>query len=169
MGLRKTCIIVTQQNRILTGAVSLGHWRLAPNNLSRLYLIRKILCMFTKARMLTRTRSTTLNHMFTNALFRNYVPSKRVLWRNFTSHPYLPGHAFAFFPQFFSRREQRLLLSASLKILDSSDTRLSRRTRAAFFKSKLSQSNDTDPMELFAPDDLYHFQDVSLKNTLYIF
>jgi hypothetical protein len=103
------------------------------------------------------------HHMFTIALFRNYLPSKQVLWRNFTSHPYPPGHAFAFFPQFFSRKEQRLLLSASLKILDSSDTRLTRRTRGEFFKSKLPQSNDTDPMELFAPDDLYPFQEVSLK------
>ena len=99
---------------------------------------------------------------FAIALFQNYVPGKQVLWRNFASHPY-PGHAFTFFQQFFSREEQRLLLSASLKILDSSDTRITRRRRADFFKSKLSQSNDTDPMELFAPDDLYHFQEVSLK------
>jgi hypothetical protein len=102
----------------------------------------------------------TAEHMFA---FRNYVPSKQVLWRNFASHPYPPGHAFTFFPQFFSRKEQRLLLSASLKILDSSDTRLTRRKRADFFNSKLPQSNDTDPMELFAPDDLYHFQEVSPK------
>jgi Rad3-related DNA helicase len=110
--------------------------------------------------------------MFTIALFRNYVPNKQILWRNFTSHPYPPGHAFTFFPQFFSKKEQRLLLSASLKILDSSDTRLTRRRRAEFFKSKLPQSNDTNPMELFAPDNLYHFQEVSLKalkSRLYIF
>lgn len=98
-------------------------------------------------------------------LLRNYyVPSKQVLRRNFVSHPYPPGHAFTFFPQFFSRKEQRLLLSASLKVLDSTDTRLTRRRRADFFKSKLPQSNDTDPiMEIFAPDDLYHFQEVSPK------
>lgn len=107
--------------------------------------------------------STTCRPQFAIAMFRNYVPSKQVQWRNFASHSYPPGHAFTFFPQFFSRKEQRLLLSASLKVLDSSDTRLTRRRRADFFKYKLPQSNDTDPMELFAPDDLYHFQEVSFK------
>jgi len=54
-------------------------------------------------------------------------------------------------------------------MLDSSDTRLARRNRADFFKSKSSQSSDTDPMELFAPDDLYHFQEVSLNADLTVY
>ena len=100
----------------------------------------------------------------TVALMRNHMLSKQVLWRNFALERCPPRHGFTFFPQFFSRKEQNLLLSASLKVLDSLDTRLTRRRRADFFKSKPLQSSDTaDPMELFAPEDLYPFQEVSLN------
>lgn len=109
------------------------------------------------------TLTTICRTQFSIALFWNYVPSKQVLRRNFVSRPYPPGSAFTFLPEFFSRKEQNLLLSASLKLLDSSDTRLDRRKRADFFKSKSPQSSDMDPMELFAPDDLYRFQEVSPK------
>lgn len=98
---------------------------------------------------------------------RNYVSSTQVLRRNFASRP--DPHAFSFFPEFFSRKEQGLLLSASLKILDSLDTRLARRRRADFFRSEPPRSSDTDPLELFAPDDLYHFQEVSLKAILTVY
>lgn len=98
---------------------------------------------------------------------RNYVSSTQVLRRNFASRP--DPHAFSFFPEFFSRKEQSLLLSSSLKILDSLDTRLARRRRADFFRSEPPQSSDTDPLELFAPDDLYHFQEVSLKAILTVY
>ncbi|PPQ77532.1 hypothetical protein CVT25_011329 [Psilocybe cyanescens] len=77
-----------------------------------------------------------------------------------TVHQFPDG--FSYWPNYFTNKEQRTLLSASLYKLDSSETRQSRVKRKEYWKSR-SNDDQTEldpPATLFAPDDMYEFQEV---------
>jgi len=66
--------------------------------------------------------------------------------------------------KFFTLSEQWTLLAASLHKLDSMGPRKGRRLRQAHFKKKLNGSPEKGEgslKNLFAPDGLYEFQEVS--------
>lgn len=64
---------------------------------------------------------------------------------------------FTFWPSYFSRDEQRLLLSAALQHLDSMDSVKIRRRRAKH-QSPLNETGDIQG--IFAPDNMYDFHEV---------
>ena len=65
---------------------------------------------------------------------------------------------FTFWPQFFTAREQTLLLFAALQKLDRAESSIFRRRRKALGRSLTDQ---TLPEDLFLPDEYYDFQEVS--------
>lgn len=74
------------------------------------------------------------------------------------------GQFFTFWPSYFSKHEQKLLLSAALQRLDSMDTVKMRRLRS----KHVSNLGDTDDIQnLFAPDDLYDFHEVHFMDQVF--
>lgn len=69
---------------------------------------------------------------------------------------YLPG--LFFWPNYFTREEQRTLLLASLHKLDNLETQQARKRRRDFWKS-ISVGSQTSLLEIFAPDELYEFEE----------
>ncbi|KAI9065095.1 hypothetical protein FKP32DRAFT_1590852 [Trametes sanguinea] len=92
------------------------------------------------------------------------------LWRTLPSHisfrrqstqaAALPQD-FEFYPDFFAADEQRTLLKAALRKLDSMDSSRFRRLRKEFLRKSLPGSNSAEGpvQELFLPDELYDFQE----------
>jgi hypothetical protein len=76
--------------------------------------------------------------------------------------PALPADDFLWYPHFFDQAEQRTLLSAALRKLDSVEPRASRKRRRDFLASRRQdQSKDIEDLRnTFLPDDLYHFEEV---------
>ena len=77
----------------------------------------------------------------------------------------LPG--LQFWPRFLSPLEQNVLLAASLHKLDSLETRRWRQRRKDHFSSRNHTGSPSghanlDIFKLFAPDELYDFQEVGL-------
>ena len=69
---------------------------------------------------------------------------------------------FTFWPDFFSRSEQKTLLSAALLKLDSMDSVKTRRRRT---KARPPLREDDENLQhLFAPDDLYDFHEVRMSS-----
>jgi alkylated DNA repair protein alkB family protein 7 len=68
---------------------------------------------------------------------------------------YPPG--LLFWPKYFTSEEQRTLLLASLRKLDSLETRLARKKRKDFWKS--NPVGSTNVLKIFAPDELYEFEE----------
>lgn len=72
---------------------------------------------------------------------------------------------FTLWSNFFTLSEQRTLLAASLHKLDSMGPRKGRRLRQAHFKTKFNvlppEKGEGSLQNLFAPDWLYEFQEVS--------
>ena len=68
----------------------------------------------------------------------------------------LPG--FHFWPNYFTKEEQRTLLLACLHKLDTLDIRQVRRKRRDFWKSNPVRST-MSLLEMFAPDELYAFEE----------
>lgn len=77
----------------------------------------------------------------------------------------IPG--FTLWSKFLTLSEQRTLLAASLHKLDSTGPRKGRHLRQAHFKTKFNGSppekGEGSLQNLFAPDGLYEFQEVSFK------
>ena len=114
------------------------------------------------------TRSTCCVHSYPPS----FTPLGQVCMRyhNCSGSAFPPG--FTFWPTYFSIAEQRTLLAASLYKLDMLETRHMRRRRNIFWNSKLGRENhlEVDPLqELFAPDSLYEFQEVSHAQNLSTF
>jgi len=81
-------------------------------------------------------------------------PLRRLLSTSRLSHT----QDFTFWPQFFSSREQTLLLFAGLQKLDRTESSVFRRRRKALGRRLTDQ---TLPEDLFLPDEYYDFQEVS--------
>ncbi|KAI0035720.1 hypothetical protein K488DRAFT_68174 [Vararia minispora EC-137] len=66
----------------------------------------------------------------------------------------------AFFPCFFDVAEQRALLSASLRKLDSTESRLMKRRRKDYLSKTQQEKNSSfpDAYSGFLPDELYKFE-----------
>jgi len=76
---------------------------------------------------------------------------------------------FSFWPDYFTGREQRVLLKASLQKLDASETRISRRRRKEYWKSRAHELPSSQLIEFFAPDELYDFQEASVHRYLCLY
>ncbi|CAL1704994.1 unnamed protein product [Somion occarium] len=77
------------------------------------------------------------------------------------SGPTTPSEHFIFHPDFFSEREQKILLSASLEKLDAVESRDFRRRRKEY-RSKHSAQGDLVALRLediFLPDEYYCFEE----------
>lgn len=88
-----------------------------------------------------------------------YGPSHRRLRRSMTSlahEQYPPG--FYFWPNYFTDEEQSVLIAASLYKLDGLESRQARKQRNNYWISNNVSSNDL--IKLFAPDELYEFEEV---------
>ncbi|KDR81476.1 hypothetical protein GALMADRAFT_239435 [Galerina marginata CBS 339.88] len=84
--------------------------------------------------------------------------------------PYPQG--FSFWPNYFSDTEQKTLLAASLHKLDQSETRRARRRRKEYWDSKLQsliRLGAGSPASLFAPDDMYEFQEGHFDGVIHHF
>jgi alkylated DNA repair protein alkB family protein 7 len=66
-----------------------------------------------------------------------------------------PPRDFQYFPEIFSLAEQKILLSAALKKLDATETRLFRKRKKALDAPRVQSS----PQDLFFPDDHYQFEE----------
>ena len=74
---------------------------------------------------------------------------------------------FAFYPTFFSESEQKILLSASLHKLDSTERREFRRRRKEYLKQQATNNASTSSIrDVFLPDDFYSFEEVCAINTI---
>ena len=75
---------------------------------------------------------------------------------------------FDFYPRFFSPDEQRVLLRAALRKLDSQESPKHRRRRKEYLRThphpSTAPATASDPVQgLFLPDELYDFQDARLS------
>ncbi|KAI0780747.1 hypothetical protein BD413DRAFT_499818 [Trametes elegans] len=92
-----------------------------------------------------------------------WLGSRRTASRHLST-PALPRD-FAFYPNFFTEHEQRVLLSAALRKLDAMESGRLRRRRREFLRSSGLQANgnpdaaNNTVQSLFLPDDLYDFQE----------
>jgi len=69
-----------------------------------------------------------------------------------------PG--FVFWPGYFTNEEQRVLLEASLYKLDSLESRRARKKRRQYWDTNPSKlTGSTNLLEVFAPDELYEFEE----------
>ena len=73
---------------------------------------------------------------------------------------------FIFLPNFLSTQEQRTLLSVALNKLDRNETLQYRRRRKEYLASSHSAQSD-DVHSLFFPDEYYHFEKASHKDSVY--
>ena len=88
-----------------------------------------------------------------------YYLSSHEMFQRLLSTSRLPHtQDFTFWPQFFSPREQTLLLFAALQKLDRTETSIFRKRRKALGRRLADQ---TLPEDLFLPDEYYDFQEVS--------
>lgn len=71
--------------------------------------------------------------------------------------PEYPSGLF-FWPKYFTKEEQRTLLLASLHKLDNLETRQARKMRRDFWKS-IPVGSPTSLLKMFAPDELYEFEE----------
>jgi hypothetical protein len=72
---------------------------------------------------------------------------------------------FVFVPDFLDVMEQKTLLTASLKLLDSSESGQHRRLRRKLEASRQVSGATTPTLQsLFLPDELYHFEEVCLHS-----
>lgn len=88
---------------------------------------------------------------------KSFSHSRRV-FTNIAHESYktLPG--FHFWPNYFTREEQRILLLACLHKLDTLDIRQARRKRRDFRKLNPVRST-TSLLGMFTPDVLYEFEE----------
>ena len=74
---------------------------------------------------------------------------------------------FAFYPSFFSESEQKILLSASLHKLDSTERREFRRRRKEYLKQQATTNVSTSSIrDVFLPDNFYSFEEVFATNNV---
>jgi hypothetical protein len=92
--------------------------------------------------------------------------------KNFSGSVVPPGlpqplaSSFKFWPTFLSIKEQQVLLRASLQRLDAMDSVPTQRKRRKHLSSCPVQPNSADLQGYFAPDELYDFHEVQLKEML---
>ncbi|KAF9567587.1 hypothetical protein CPC08DRAFT_703119 [Agrocybe pediades] len=77
---------------------------------------------------------------------------------------HLIGNNLVFWPEYFSSTEQRILLSASLHKLDSTESRQARKKRKDYWRNhpisiEAGGGGHGHASSLFAPDSLYEFQE----------
>lgn len=63
-------------------------------------------------------------------------------------------------PDYFSVSEQRVLLEASLSVLDAKESRRSRKKRQLFLNSLYPKESKDNIESLFLPDEYYEFEEV---------
>ena len=74
---------------------------------------------------------------------------------------------FAFYPTFFSESEQKILLSASLHKLDSTERREFRRRRKEYLKQQATTNVSTSSIrDVFLPDNFYSLEEVFATNNV---
>lgn len=81
----------------------------------------------------------------------------------FFDGPRLPDMSmFSFYPTFFNEDEQKVLLSSCLKKLDTAESRRAKRRRLQTpIPSSYPFGISNSISDLFRPDDMYEFQNVS--------
>lgn len=105
-------------------------------------------------------------------LAKFFSHSRRLLTNLAHELPVYPPGLF-FWPKYFTSEEQRTLLAACLHKLDSLETRQARKKRSDFWKSNAVGST-TSLLGMFAPDELYGFEEARLyqlpySQTAYLF
>jgi len=88
------------------------------------------------------------------------APLLKQLTRAAKIHSYSEEKHLRLLPDYFSVSEQRVLLEASLSVLDAKESRRSRKKRQLFLKSLDPKQSKDNIESLFLPDEYYEFEEV---------